>query len=77
MSDCYSKWTRPWLSWRIDILRFAPVDVTDESSVRAALDITESELGPITSAVNCAGIGSVGLTFSKRGLVYRTYCMKL
>ena len=51
--------------------------MTDESSVRAALDITESELGPITSAVNCAGIGSVGLTFSKRGLVYRTYCMKL
>jgi len=47
--------------------RFAPVDVTDEGSVRAALDMTTSELGPITAAVNCAGIATAGLTFSKRG----------
>lgn len=46
--------------------RFAPVDVTDEKSVREALDLA-SELGPITAAVNCAGIATAGLTFSKRG----------
>ena len=43
------------------------MDVTDEKSVREALDLA-SELGPITAAVNCAGIATAGLTFSKRGL---------
>ena len=40
--------------------------MTDEKSVREALDLT-GELGPITAAVNCAGIATAGLTFSKRG----------
>ena len=48
--------------------------MTDESSVRAALDVTESELGPITSAVNCAGIATAGLTFSKRGRANSIAC---
>ena len=34
---------------------YAATDVTDESSVAAALDRTERELGPITTVVNCAG----------------------
>ena len=41
--------------------------MTDEKSVREALDLA-GELGPITAAVNCAGIATAGLTFSKRGL---------
>lgn len=47
--------------------RFAPVDVTDEASVRDALELAASELGPVTAAVNCAGIATAGLTYSKRG----------
>jgi NAD(P)-dependent dehydrogenase (short-subunit alcohol dehydrogenase family) len=35
--------------------RFAPADVTDEASVRAALDLAE-ERGPLRVAVNCAGV---------------------
>jgi len=50
-----------------DNCRFSPVDVTDEASVRAALEMAASELGPITAAVSCAGIATAGLTFSKRG----------
>lgn len=46
---------------------YAPVDVTNEEQVRAALEQASSELGPITAAVNCAGIATAGLTFSKRG----------
>ena len=43
--------------------------MTDEASVRAALEMAASELGPITAAVSCAGIATAGLTFSKRGRV--------
>lgn len=42
-----------------DRARFAATDVTDESSIRAALDVAE-ELGPLRVVANCAGIGLPG-----------------
>ena len=47
---------------------FAPVDVTDEGSVRDAIQLATTELGPLTAAVNCAGIATGALTYSKRGV---------
>jgi NAD(P)-dependent dehydrogenase (short-subunit alcohol dehydrogenase family) len=35
-----------------------PGDVTDPESLRAAVERTESELGPLTLAANCAGIAN-------------------
>lgn len=35
-----------------------PGDVTDPDSLRAAVERTESELGPLTLAANCAGIAN-------------------
>ncbi|WP_137723243.1 3-hydroxyacyl-CoA dehydrogenase [Prescottella subtropica] len=49
-----------------DRVRFAPGDVTDETSVSAALDLAES-LGTLRVAVNCAGIGNAIKTVSKKG----------
>ncbi|RSN55046.1 3-hydroxyacyl-CoA dehydrogenase [Amycolatopsis sp. WAC 04182] len=46
--------------------RFAPADVTDETSVAAALDVAE-QLGPLRVAVNCAGIGNAYKTVGKDG----------
>lgn len=47
-------------------VRFAAGDVTDETSVAAALDLAES-LGPLRVTVNCAGIGNAIKTVSKNG----------
>jgi NAD(P)-dependent dehydrogenase (short-subunit alcohol dehydrogenase family) len=49
-----------------DRVRFAAGDVTDETSVTAALDLAES-LGPLRVAVNCAGIGNAIKTVNKNG----------
>lgn len=46
---------------------FVPVDVTSEDDVRAALDATEQDLGPISTCVTCAGIIDVGRTIGQQG----------
>lgn len=46
--------------------RFAPVDVTDEHSVRTALDVAAG-LGPMRVAVNCAGVGDGMRVLGTRG----------
>lgn len=46
---------------------FVPVDVTEEDEVRRALEATEERLGPISTAVTCAGIVDVGRTVGSRG----------
>jgi NAD(P)-dependent dehydrogenase (short-subunit alcohol dehydrogenase family) len=45
---------------------FAPADVTDEESVRAAFDVAE-DLGPVRVVVNCAGIGTAARVLGKDG----------
>ena len=45
---------------------FAPTDVTDEDSVRAAVALA-SATGPLRVAVNCAGIGTPGRVLGKNG----------
>jgi NAD(P)-dependent dehydrogenase (short-subunit alcohol dehydrogenase family) len=36
--------------------RFAPIDVTDESQVQAAVDLARQSFGRLDGAINCAGI---------------------
>lgn len=45
---------------------FVLTDVTQEADVRAALAVA-TEMGPLRSLVNCAGIGSVGRTIGRDG----------
>jgi len=45
---------------------FAPTDVTDETSVQAAVELA-SGMGPLRVAVNCAGIGTPGRVLGKVG----------
>ncbi len=45
---------------------FVPTDVTDENSVRAAVE-RAGELGPLRVAVNCAGVGTPGRVLGKNG----------
>jgi NAD(P)-dependent dehydrogenase (short-subunit alcohol dehydrogenase family) len=45
---------------------FAPADVTDEDSVRAAIAVA-SERGPLRVVVNCAGIGTPARVLAKDG----------
>ncbi len=49
-----------------DSVRFAAVDVTDESDVEQAM-ATAAELGPLRVVVNCAGVGTPGRILSKKG----------
>ncbi len=46
---------------------FAETDVTDESSVQAAVDLAVDKMGKITAAVNCAGIALGIKTVGKDG----------
>ncbi|KIC49228.1 3-hydroxyacyl-CoA dehydrogenase [Tateyamaria sp. ANG-S1] len=46
---------------------FAETDVTDESSVAAAIALAQSRMGRITAAVNCAGIALGIKTVGKDG----------
>ncbi|HET8614226.1 MAG TPA: 3-hydroxyacyl-CoA dehydrogenase [Actinomycetales bacterium] len=46
--------------------RFAPTDVTDEDSVKAAIAVA-SELGTLRVVVNCAGVGTPGRVVGKHG----------
>jgi NAD(P)-dependent dehydrogenase (short-subunit alcohol dehydrogenase family) len=45
---------------------FVPTDVTKSDDVEAAVSVA-SEMGPLRSLVNCAGIGSVGRTINRDG----------
>ncbi|WP_372615075.1 3-hydroxyacyl-CoA dehydrogenase [Aquicoccus sp.] len=46
---------------------FAETDVTSEDSVAAAIAKAKSDMGRITCAVNCAGIGTAEKTLGKEG----------
>jgi NAD(P)-dependent dehydrogenase (short-subunit alcohol dehydrogenase family) len=46
--------------------RYVAADVTDEDSVRPALDVADG-LGPLRILVNCAGIGTAGRVLAKDG----------
>jgi NAD(P)-dependent dehydrogenase (short-subunit alcohol dehydrogenase family) len=47
---------------------FAPVDVTDEVGVQAAIDAARG-LAPLRIVVNCAGIGTPGRVMGKQGVM--------
>ncbi|MEM9349411.1 MAG: SDR family NAD(P)-dependent oxidoreductase [Pseudomonadota bacterium] len=46
---------------------FAEVDVTDESSVKAALEKAAEAMGGLTCAVSCAGIATAERTLGRKG----------
>ncbi len=46
---------------------FLRTDVTDESSVRAAVEAAADFMGGITLAVNCAGVATAGRTLGREG----------
>lgn len=46
---------------------FVETDVTDEASVKAAIETAMSAMGKITAAVNCAGIAPAATTVGKHG----------
>jgi NAD(P)-dependent dehydrogenase (short-subunit alcohol dehydrogenase family) len=46
---------------------FVKTDVTDEASVKAAIETAKSKLGQITAAVNCAGIAPASKTVGRDG----------
>ncbi|MDX2484239.1 MAG: SDR family NAD(P)-dependent oxidoreductase [Pseudodonghicola sp.] len=46
---------------------FVQTDVTNDDSVAAAIAYAIEKMGKITTAVNCAGIGTVGKTLGKEG----------
>ncbi len=46
---------------------FVQTDVTSDDSVAAAIAYAVEKMGKITTAVNCAGIGTVGKTLGKEG----------
>ena len=48
--------------------RFARTDVTDDGSVRTAVDLALEAFGGLHGAVNCAGIGVAERVVSKRGV---------
>lgn len=47
-----------------DNVAFAPVDVTSEADVNAALDLTKKKFGRLDNTVNCAGIGVAYKTYN-------------
>ncbi|MFZ0546676.1 MAG: SDR family NAD(P)-dependent oxidoreductase, partial [Candidatus Promineifilaceae bacterium] len=46
---------------------FARTDVTDEASVRSAVETAVSEFGALNGVVNCAGIAIAARVLSRRG----------
>lgn len=50
----------------VDGVSYVATDVTDADQVRAAV-ATAAEVGPLRTAVSCAGIGPSGRVLSKRG----------
>lgn len=49
-------------------VQFIQTDVTDEASVRKALDQAKEMFGGIQGLINCAGIGIAEKTFGKKGV---------
>jgi NAD(P)-dependent dehydrogenase (short-subunit alcohol dehydrogenase family) len=47
--------------------RFIATDVTSEGDVRAAIDLAVGGFGGLHVVVNCAGVGTAGRVFGKRG----------
>ncbi len=47
--------------------RFAPTDVTSEDDVRGAIALATSAFGPLTAAINCAGIAIALRTLTREG----------
>jgi len=47
---------------------FAPTDVTSEGDVQQAIKLANEKFGPLTAAVNCAGISIAMRTLSKKGV---------
>lgn len=47
--------------------RFSPTDVTSEADVRAAIALATTSFGPLTAAINCAGIAIALRTLTKDG----------
>jgi NAD(P)-dependent dehydrogenase (short-subunit alcohol dehydrogenase family) len=54
------------LQRREEIGRFVEADVCDDAAVQHAVDAAR-ELGELSGAVNCAGIGGAGLVVERRG----------
>lgn len=50
-----------------DKVAFSPTDVTDESSVSAALDLATSKFSTPNAVVSCAGVATPGKTVGKKG----------
>ena len=50
-----------------DAVRFVHTDVSDESSVRNAVQVAQEQFGDLRVAICCAGIGTVGKMLSRRG----------
>jgi NAD(P)-dependent dehydrogenase (short-subunit alcohol dehydrogenase family) len=48
-------------------VRFAATDVTAEADVQAAVDLAVGDFGGLQVVVNCAGVGTPGRVFGKRG----------
>ncbi|MEM6897723.1 MAG: SDR family NAD(P)-dependent oxidoreductase [Pseudomonadota bacterium] len=46
---------------------FQSVDVTDETSVKAAIDAAAQDMGGLTCAISCAGIATAERTLGKKG----------
>jgi len=49
---------------------FSPTDVSSEEDVKATVGVAKSKFGPITVAVNCAGIGIAVKTINKKGVAH-------
>src|SRR6185437_5487592 len=48
-------------------VRFARTDVTDESQVKAAIDVALREFGSLHGAINCAGIATAERAVGREG----------
>lgn len=46
---------------------FVKTDVTDEASVKAAIETAKAQMGQVTAAVNCAGIAPASKTVGRDG----------
>lgn len=52
-----------------DSVRFQKVDITEEGSVKAAVEYAVETFGTVHICVNCAGVGTPGKTIGKKGIL--------
>lgn len=52
-----------------DSVRFQKVDITEEDSVKAAVEYAVDTFGTVHICVNCAGVGTPGKTIGKKGIL--------